>query len=142
VKSVKRYVVIDPNGAIVGQVKSAKGRSKAQKQADRRWGPGCTLTKTWMTGGVFRLWLRERARCHLCGGNVPLNIPERDPRAASRDHLVPYTLGGRRTPENIRLAHRFCNSRRNHRDVDDMAPETYVALLEKASRGLPAPGAA
>lgn len=137
-KRVKRYVVIHPSGALVGHVKSAKSRDKAQAQADYRWGYGCTLVKTWMRGGVFRLWLRELGRCHLCGGNVPFTVEERDPRAASRDHVVPQSLGGKRTPENLRLAHRYCNSRRNHRPLGDMPPEAYATLLQQAASGWPA----
>lgn len=140
-KPVKRYVVIHASGAIVGQVKSARSRAKAQEQADYRWGYGCRLMKTWMTGGVFRLWLREQGRCHLCGGNVPMGVEQRDPRAASRDHVVPHALGGKRTPGNLRLAHRYCNSRRNHRTVDDMSPEAYATLLKSASYGYPEPEA-
>lgn len=139
-KRAKRYIVIDQHGAIVGHVKSARSRQRAQENAEYRW-PGATLSKTWMKGGLFRLWLTDRGCCHLCGGAVPLTVEERDPRSPSADHIVARVDGGTRNGDNLRLAHRWCNSRRNHRDLDDMPPDAYAVLLDQASRGWPMPGA-
>jgi 5-methylcytosine-specific restriction endonuclease McrA len=35
----------------------------------------------------------------------------------SHDHVVPLTKGGSNTPDNVRLAHRGCNSSKGNRGV-------------------------
>jgi hypothetical protein len=67
---------------------------------------------------VDAIWARDHGICHLCGNWVPL--PE-----ASRDHVKPRHHGGKTTWNNIKLAHRNCNSRRGHRDVKE-----YVSWWE------------
>lgn len=49
--------------------------------------------------------VRDRMRCCICGKKVA----ERD---FSLDHIVPLSLGGAHSQENLRVAHRRCNSRR------------------------------
>ena len=49
---------------------------------------------------------RDGERCHICGERVVLGID------ATLDHLVPLSKGGNHTADNVRLAHRSCNSRR------------------------------
>lgn len=58
--------------------------------------------------------------CHLC----------LRPGATTADHLVPRSIGGLDTLENLRPAHKLCNSRRGAR------PLTAVLLAEfrRASR--------
>lgn len=49
--------------------------------------------------------VRDRMRCCICGKKVA----ESD---FSLDHTVPLSLGGTHSQENLRVAHRRCNSRR------------------------------
>ncbi len=58
-----------------------------------------------------RVYLVDGGRCHLCGGRVRW-------RDASRDHILPRSLGGATTWSNIRLAHRRCNSQRGNEPLD------------------------
>lgn len=46
-------------------------------------------------------------RCHLCGM----------PGADSADHLTPRSLGGSDQIENLRPAHKLCNSQRGNRPI-------------------------
>lgn len=48
---------------------------------------------------------RDKRTCHICGTKVTKNT-------VSFDHLVPLSKGGPHTIENLRVAHRRCNSRR------------------------------
>lgn len=48
------------------------------------------------------------SRCHLC----------EKPGATTADHLVPRSLGGSDAIENLRPAHKLCNSRRGNRSID------------------------
>jgi len=59
----------------------------------------------------LRLWERDGGRCHLCGKTVN-TMSE-----ASRDHIVPLSLGGCTCTGNIALAHRSCNSRRGSNET-------------------------
>jgi 5-methylcytosine-specific restriction endonuclease McrA len=68
---------------------------------------------------VTEIYRRDRAICHLCG----LYVKRED---ASRDHVKPRHDGGRTTFENIKLAHRDCNSRRGHMPV-----KAYKELWER-----------
>ncbi len=60
---------------------------------------------------LTNLWLRFQKVCCHCRKEIP--------RAeASRDHVIPKSLGGTRDPENIILACRECNSKRGNRPID------------------------
>lgn len=54
--------------------------------------------------------LAEEDCCWLCGAPGT----EDDPLQA--DHVVPLSMGGRRTRDNLRAAHRSCNVRRGGRN--------------------------
>lgn len=49
---------------------------------------------------------RDNWRCGLCGEVI---TSEAD---LSADHIVPWRMGGRSTPDNLRAAHRLCNTKR------------------------------
>ena len=59
-----------------------------------------------------RIYERDGFVCQLCDGPVDPMLPWTDRWSATLDHIVPYSLGGPDDPENLRLAHRSCNSRR------------------------------
>ncbi len=62
-----------------------------------------------MSGGKAKLRLAERDgwRCHICGERIG-SMPD-----ATRDHVVPLSLGGCTCAGNIALAHRKCNNDRS-----------------------------
>lgn len=49
--------------------------------------------------------VRDRMRCAICGKKVA-------EKELSFDHTIPLSLGGPHSQENLRVAHRRCNSRR------------------------------
>ncbi|MBL9020580.1 MAG: HNH endonuclease [Myxococcales bacterium] len=67
--------------------------------------------------------------CHLCHESLDLDLygptGHFGPETVTVDHLVPQSVGGGDEPDNLRLAHGSCNSRRGTRDV-------AVARLELA----------
>lgn len=65
--------------------------------------------------GIEQLGRRDGWRCHLCLQVVGAAIRSPHPRSPSFDHLVPISHGGTDAPENLRLAHLGCNSRRGNR---------------------------
>jgi 5-methylcytosine-specific restriction endonuclease McrA len=76
---------------------------------------------------VYEIWKRDNAKCHLCGWYCSLED-------ASRDHVKPRFEGGRTTWENIKLAHRNCNSRRGHMPVKEYVKWWEEKMSEKDKR--------
>lgn len=63
---------------------------------------------------------RDSGMCQLCFEPVDLDAHWQSDWAATLDHVVPRSLGGGHEVENLRLAHRWCNSvRRNDVSVDE-----------------------
>jgi hypothetical protein len=64
---------------------------------------------------LVRAWRRQGGLCHICGGRVPHPLFDLElvtaENAPTCDHARPRADGGGRG-KNLRLAHRFCNSRR------------------------------
>lgn len=79
---------------------------EARAAAARRWGR--TL--------LYEVWTACGGRCHLCGRQV-------HPEDATRDHVIPRSLDGPDSGENIKLAHGACNGARG-----DLPLEEWFAL--------------
>ena len=60
---------------------------------------------------------RDNWLCHLCGQPVKRNAKSGSRRAPTRDHVVPRARGGTNSADNIKLAHRECNSERATRSI-------------------------
>ena len=68
------------------------------------------------------LYKREHGICYICGGlcrwddkQIVNEVIVYGNEYPSRDHVIPKSKGGENSWENIRLAHRICNSRK--RDI-------------------------
>ena len=53
--------------------------------------------------------------CHICGEAIDYALPFLDQRAFVIDHVIPLAKGGEDAFENIRAAHRECNSKKRAR---------------------------
>lgn len=58
---------------------------------------------------------REGWICHLCGEAIDPALTGNHDYAASLDHVVPIRLGGHHSYDNVKAAHRICNSREGGR---------------------------
>ena len=56
---------------------------------------------------------RDGRICYLCGREVSVH-------EFSFEHVVPLCNGGSHTPENVRLAHHRCNSRKGSRSLSEI----------------------
>lgn len=91
---------------------------------------------------MLGLLIREDFICWLCGGEVPLDYINGEPSAPSRDHVVPRSVFKKSYNEmnlnffrnNIKLAHRYCNSERQSRELDELDTEKLRRGLEYAQR--------
>ena len=71
---------------------------------------------------------RDGPRCWLCGNDVDPRAPAGSREAGSVDHVVPRAKGGGNEDDNLRLAHRVCNSRRGSRLPELDWPEELAAV--------------
>lgn len=63
---------------------------------------------------------RDGWRCHLCGGEVEQREKSTGkPDDAVLDHVIPWSLGGPDTIDNLRLAHNSCNAVRSNTPLDE-----------------------
>ncbi len=62
----------------------------------------------------IEIYLRDGWRCQICGGTVEKRAKVPHPKAPTLDHIIPVSLGGAHTRQNLRLAHFLCNSKRGN----------------------------
>lgn len=63
---------------------------------------------------------RDGGKCHICGKKVDFNADrQRHRKAATIDHIVPFSVSHDSSLENLALAHRFCNLSKNARAAND-----------------------
>ena len=53
---------------------------------------------------------RDNWTCHICGGPVDHTVDGNNPLGPSLDHVIPLSAGGAHSYDNVRLAHRKCNT--------------------------------
>ncbi len=68
-------------------------------------------TKAYSRHQIFE---RDGWVCQLCDLAVDRGAHYQNDWAPSIDHVVPISLGGPDTPENVQCAHRLCNSRKSN----------------------------
>lgn len=51
------------------------------------------------------------------------------PNSAEPDHLIPWTHGGRNTPDNGRVTCRLCNQKRGNKPIQTTAPTKTITTL-------------
>lgn len=57
-----------------------------------------------------RIIARDQPPCHLCGGEIRYDIQDHlHPQSFTIDHIVPISLGGSDTLDNVAAACRRCN---------------------------------
>lgn len=73
------------------------------------------------------LWNRDKRRCWICQRSVRFID-------ATRDHVVPVSLGGSHAQSNLRLAHEWCNSARGNQVSAILQSDALEAMQERVSR--------
>lgn len=67
---------------------------------------------------VRSLYNRDNGICWICGEKCDINAHWNSNEYPSIDHITPVSLGGKDEWENVRLAHRICNSLRGNKTVE------------------------
>jgi 5-methylcytosine-specific restriction endonuclease McrA len=75
---------------------------------------------TWISADRRRaIYARDEGICGICGDAVEMLLGTNEDMAPSLDHIIPRSLGGTNDDDNLRLAHRLCNSRRGIGETND-----------------------
>lgn len=69
---------------------------------------------------------RDGSMCWLCGCEVDFTVHYQDHMAASLDHVIPKCRGGTKTIDNLKLAHKICNSSRADKFQDTIPERKHV----------------
>lgn len=100
---------------------------RAKDRAIRRAREEAALTSEMVI--PWRVFVRDRWLCWLCGGKVQRGRRHPHPASPTLDHVVPLSLGGDHSYSNVRLAHFICNSRRGNRDATGRSGSLQFALF-------------
>ncbi|MDG3012389.1 HNH endonuclease [Rhodococcus sp. D2-41] len=67
----------------------------------------------------FEIGERDGWKCGICQGRINHSLRHPDPKSASLDHIVPISVGGTHTRENVQIAHLVCNVRKGNRGAGE-----------------------
>ncbi len=87
----------------------ASSNAHAQRERKRR------AAKMGSEVGPIDLDALWTGMCGICGGEMDRDLPWPDPMSKSIDHILPLSLGGGHTQENLQYAHLFCNVSKGNR---------------------------
>lgn len=75
--------------------------------------PGSTGSTSWISAAErYAIYARDGWVCWICNEPVDRDADILDNRYPSLDHVLPRKHGGTHSPNNLRTAHRQCNSKR------------------------------
>lgn len=69
---------------------------------------------------LIKLLRRDGFNCHICKKPLNLRAEYNAWDQPSLDHIIPRSEGGSHKLENLKLAHRMCNSVRGSRPLDSL----------------------
>lgn len=112
----KRYCTRECVNAAFGARRraTAAGRAKLTDYQRTRVAraKGATELEPIIAALVFE---RDDWTCGLCHEPIQTGVPKRHPLSPSLDHIVPLSLGGQHTHDNVQAAHLICNGRKGNR---------------------------
>lgn len=92
-------------------------RAGHRKRADMKLCRRCRMDKRKHGLSVEVLARRDGLACGICGEPVDLSLRAPELMRASVDHRIPRARGGSNDPENLQLAHLWCNQVKSDRIV-------------------------
>lgn len=98
-------------------------RTKASHRGHRYWSKKSRDRREAVRSGErfqrVDVFERDGWRCQLCGCKCDRKAAWPDAGAASVDHIVPLSVGGKHEMRNVQTAHLGCNWSKNSRGVGD-----------------------
>ena len=68
---------------------------------------------------IKSIYERDGGICWLCGNPCDMTADSNSDDYPSIDHVIPISMGGKDTFDNVRIAHRGCNTRKGARIIED-----------------------
>jgi hypothetical protein len=87
------------------EARQEQNRRKSAKRRGARWAKGRTFHRD--------IAERDNFICHICNETVDMSLPRTHRFGATVDHVVPLAKGGTDEPDNLKLAHWICNTRKS-----------------------------
>lgn len=95
--------------------RSRKGRLRDKKKRTiRRAREKCSIVEDIHPIEIFE---RDDYICGLCGERIDSTKKYPDLMSASIDHIIPVSLGGNHTYDNLQAAHFLCNTKKSNKTV-------------------------
>lgn len=66
---------------------------------------------------LSKLVKRDKGLCHICHNKVDMKADSNNDSYGSVDHVLPVCKGGTHTWDNVKLAHRGCNTLKRDKDT-------------------------
>lgn len=107
------------------QIENRAHCSDLCRELDRK-DRGAELFRGWISKAErVAIYERDAYTCMLCREPVDLSAdPQRGDWSPTLDHIIPRSKGGTHDADNLRTAHRWCNSIRGDRDELDLFETT------------------
>lgn len=87
-----------------------RGKGGQRRKATVKFCPPCKQDYAKYKLSARELALRDGTDCGICGEPVDMDLRRSESlMCPSVDHIVPRALGGTHEPENLQLAHLYCN---------------------------------
>lgn len=104
---------VHATGKCCAQCRKRRANDQASRKNHARRALGITLT-------VHEIAERDGCACHICGKRVNMNLSGMAKFGPTIEHITPVSLGGDNSPDNVALAHRYCNVSRGNRGSSQM----------------------
>jgi len=87
-----------------------RGKGGQRRKASTKFCRPCKQDYSKYKLSARELALRDGVACGICGDPVDMDLRRsQSGMCASVDHVIPRALGGTHEPENLQLAHLYCN---------------------------------
>lgn len=103
-----------------------RGKGGQRKKAVTKFCGPCRTDYRKYKLSARELAVRDGINCGICGQPVDMSLRRKDSNMCpSVDHILPRALGGTHDPENLQLAHLYCNQAKSDR-VELVAPAGVI----------------
>lgn len=109
-------------GALINATKTyckecAKNRDRRYHNTKKDRRRVVAFTKDSASISLQALMLRDNGICWLCGKPCNIDLDSNDNDYPSIDHVIPISKGGKDAWNNVKLAHRICNSLKSNKII-------------------------
>lgn len=102
------------------RIKSHYDNMKKRRRRKDSW------TSESSTITLEKLFVRDKGICWICGGKCDKDVDSNDNMYPSVDHVIPISRGGKDSWDNVKLAHRLCNTLKGAKVLEVYPPVAVI----------------